>query len=1005
MVGKVVSHYKINEQLGEGGMGIVYKAEDTKLGRIVALKFLPSRYIQDTEKKERFIHEAKAASALDHPNICTIHEINETEEGELYITMGYYDGETLKDKIKKGPLDCKEAMDITLQIAKGLAKAHKKGIIHRDIKPGNIIITSDSVVKILDFGLAKMAGVTMTMDGSTLGTVAYMSPEQAAGGEVDHRSDIWALGILFYEMLTGRLPFAGEYPQALIYSILNNEPEKLSNYLENLPEDLEEILNKLLEKDVHKRYKNIVHFIDDLNLACNISDSLTTTITRTKLWKTKPVPKHESKTYKSTTIILTPQKRRYLYLGIIATVSILVLATIFFSKVVFSNSYAGLDEENPSLAVMYFDNRTSSDDLGKIVVDMLITNLSRIDKLEVVSSQRLFDILQKTGHENLDKIDKDVATEVARQAKVGTMLNGSIIEIGKRIRINAQIADVKTGRNLFSEQVTGNNIDELFAMVDELTKKIASRIGITEEKQQEINISDNTTQSIKAYEYYIKGLEDYYLANHANALLNIDRAIDIDSTFASAYLVLSKIFDDMGNILERNEAIIKAKEYSEHSSKKEQLYIEAAYANSIENDILKRIEILEQIAEEFPDDKQVHLILGTIYFELGDDRTYNELEKALQLDPDFGPALNAMAYLHLKPEIMNFEKALEYLNRYLKLYPNEANPHDTMGDIYMAKGEIQKAIEKYMDASNIEAGFSEFRIGYAYALLEEYNMAFYWIKRSIDLSPNDGVKAERLQLQGFMHLWLGEYQQAIENFQQADNIFVRMDNDYQRAVNNFFFHTVYSEKGETSVSESYLHKMEEYFNTSESGNTLHLMFKLLVNKDDLDIQSLVMEAEETPEMISSLMQSKKWTKFYYDYVFASKMVEIGSHTSAIKFLEKKSKLNLRMPSEVETYIIYNLTRKNNLALAYYKNGEIDKAITEYEKILHVNPDRNDIRLIHPSYHYELGIVYQSKGDNYKALEQYNLFLEYWNMFKQDLPEIIDAKKRITEVKWDLVNKG
>ena len=198
--------------------------------------------------------------------------------------------------------------------------------------------------------------------------------------------------------------------------------------------------------------------------------------------------------------------------------------------------------------------------------------------------------------------------------------------------------------------------------------------------------------------------------------------------------------------------------------------------------------------------------------------------------------------------------------------------------------------------------------------------------------------------------------------------------------------------------------MENYFNNSQSGNTLHLMFRLLIDKDNLDIQSLVMEAEESPEMIASLQQSKTWTKFYYDYVFASKMVEIGSYNSAIKFMEKNSKLNVRTPSEVETYIIFNLTRKDNLALAYYKNGEIDKAITEYEKILHVNPDRNDTRLIHPSYHYELGIAYQSKGDNQKALEQYKLFLEYWNMFRPDLPEIIDTKQRITEVKWALVNK-
>ncbi|MBN2279731.1 MAG: protein kinase [Candidatus Marinimicrobia bacterium] len=992
MVGKVVAHYKILEQLGEGGMGVVYKAEDTKLHRIVALKFLPSRYLQDKEKEARFMQEARAASALDHPNICTIYEINETEDGNLYIAMGYYDGMTLKDKIKQGPLVFSEALDITLQIAKGLSKAHAKGIVHRDIKPGNIMITAEGLVKILDFGLAKMAGVTMTSDGSTLGTVAYMSPEQATGGNVDYRSDIWALGILFYEMLTGGLPFAGEYSQAMIYSILNEQPEPLGSIFPDLPQEVDDILGHLLEKEPANRYQSVDEFLQDLHYFQQ--DSVTRSINTSTLRKSaryKPQPRREQH---STTIVLTPQKRRYLILGTLAVIILLIFITTFISGMFYKTRTF---EENPSLAVMYFDNRTPNEDLGKIVVDMLINNLSRIDKLEVVSSQRLFDILKKSGYENMDNISKGVATHVAREARVSTMLTGSIIEIGSKIRINAQVTDVKSGRNIFSEQVTGNDVVEMFAMVDELTKKIVARVGVTPEIRQEINISDITTGSLKAYEFYIKGLEDFYLADMTGAMLNIERALTVDSTFASAYLVLSQIYDGIGNISERNNAIIKARKYAEKSSKKEQLYIEAAYANAIENDLLKRIKILEQLSVEFFDDKQVHYILGTIYFELGDPRAFDEMHKALELDPDFGPALNALVYLYLKPENTDFEKALKTLNRYLELYPNEANPHDTMGDIYMAMGEIQKAIEKYMDASNIEPGFSEFRIGYAYALLEEYNMAFYWIKRSIDLSPNEGVRAERYQLQGFLHYWLGEYDLAIENFQMADKIFSKMENAYQQAVNNFYFHIVYKDKEEVEISDRYLQKMEEYFNHSDYGSTLHMMFKLLINKDNLDIQSLVMEAEESPQLIANLLQSKKWTKFYYDYVFASKMVEIGSYPSAIKFLEKNSKIMIRTPNEVETYIIFNLTRKNTLALAYYKQGNIDQAIAEYEKILRVNPDRNDTRLIHPSYHYELGIAYQSKGENQKALEQYQLFLEYWGLFKKDLPEIQDAKKRMRDM--------
>jgi len=215
MIGKTISHYKIIEKIGEGGMGVVYKAEDTKLKRTVALKFLPPVLSIDSEVKERFIHEAQAASSLDHPNICTIHEINETEDGQLFIVMACYEGEILKFKIDNCQLTIQESIDIAIQIAQGLTKAHEKGIIHRDIKPANIFITNDGIVKILDFGLAKLSGqIELTKTGTTVGTVAYMSPEQARGEPVDHRTDIWSLGTIIYEMLTGLLPFKGEYEQA-----------------------------------------------------------------------------------------------------------------------------------------------------------------------------------------------------------------------------------------------------------------------------------------------------------------------------------------------------------------------------------------------------------------------------------------------------------------------------------------------------------------------------------------------------------------------------------------------------------------------------------------------------------------------------------------------------------------------------------------------------------------------------------------------------------------------
>ena len=260
LIGQQIHHYEILSHLGGGGMGVVYKAKDTKLGRMVALKFLAPQLTSDPDLRRRFVQEAKAASALDHPNIGYIHEINETDDGQLFIAMAYYEGETLKDKIANGPIPADQAIDYAAQIAKGLAKAHEADIVHRDIKPANIIITNDNTVKIVDFGLAKMTGETqLTKTGSTIGTIAYMSPEQLKGEEVDHRTDIWSLGVVLYEMVMGERPFGGNYEHEIIYRVLHDEVE-----MAKVPEEVRAVLGRSLQKDTGDRYQEANELIGDI---------------------------------------------------------------------------------------------------------------------------------------------------------------------------------------------------------------------------------------------------------------------------------------------------------------------------------------------------------------------------------------------------------------------------------------------------------------------------------------------------------------------------------------------------------------------------------------------------------------------------------------------------------------------------------------------------------------------------------------------------------------------
>jgi serine/threonine protein kinase len=562
MIGKTISHYKILEKLGAGGMGVVYKAEDLKLDRFVALKFLPHHLNADEEEKKRFIHEAKAASALDHPNICVIHEIGETEDGQIFICMAYYEGETLKKKIERGPLPIDPTLDLAMQIAQGLARAHEAGITHRDIKPANIMITNRGEVKIVDFGLAKFAGHSrLTKAGMTLGTVAYMSPEQARGEEVDHHTDIWALGVVLYEMITGLLPFKGEYEQAIVYSIMNEDAKPITGLRTDVPLELENGVHKCLEKNPANRYQHADELIVDLR--------------QIKAAESKP---RASRVSGATAGVKTPKSpRKKVWIGAAAG-AVVVLAMLWMLSQFISDRQTGMPAPGEkSIAVMYFENRSKEPDLDKILVDMLTTNLARHEEIEVVSSQRLFDILKNLGKLDVETIDRNVATQIANRAGVKTMLLGSIVQIGDQILINSQLTDVKTGSIIGSALVKGEKIEDLFAMVDSLTEKVAGRLGIMQAADQPpLKITEVTTHSFEAYRFYQRGLENFWRWEFSEARENFQRAIAIDSTFAMAHLNLGNLqgfwlVDPFTDLSSARNSLRLAHRHAAKATKKEQL--------------------------------------------------------------------------------------------------------------------------------------------------------------------------------------------------------------------------------------------------------------------------------------------------------------------------------------------------------------------------------------------------------------------------------------------------
>jgi non-specific serine/threonine protein kinase len=425
MIGQTISHYKILEKLGEGGMGVVYKAEDTKLKRAVALKFLPPGLTRDPEAKERFLHEAQAAAALEHQHICNIYEIDESED-QIFIVMSCFEGQTIKEKIDSGPLKIDEALKIAIQAAEGLQAAHEKEIVHRDIKSANIMVTGKGQTKIMDFGLAKLKGQTkITKEGTTLGTASYMSPEQAQGADVDHRTDIWSLGVVLYEMITGQLPFRGEYEQALVYSIMNEQPEPLTALRTGVPMELERIVNKTLAKDPSERYQHADDLMVDLR---NLKKD------------TKPGMSVPGKKVR----IDTPQKPiKRLVIGAVVIILVLLVGYWFLSKKQ-SQPPVVVSEDLKSIAVLPFVNMSADKNQEYFCDGMtedIITKLSQVTDLKVISRTSVM----------LYKDKKKRIRDIGEELNVAAILEGSVRKGGNRLRITAQLINTKTEAHIWAD--------------------------------------------------------------------------------------------------------------------------------------------------------------------------------------------------------------------------------------------------------------------------------------------------------------------------------------------------------------------------------------------------------------------------------------------------------------------------------------------------------------------------------------------------------------------------
>jgi len=674
--------YKILERLGIGGMGVVYKAEDSKLKRTVALKFLSPELTQNERARERFIHEAQAASALDHPNICTIHEIDETEEGQMYIAMAFYTGESLKERLAKGPLNLKDTLDIAIQVSKGLAKAHEHDIVHRDIKPANIMMTVDGLVKIVDFGVAKLSGSTrVTRDGTAVGTAAYMSPEQARGEEVDQKTDIWSLGVVLSEIVTGEPPFKGENEQAILYSILNREPHTIKGLETAVPKELEQIILRALSKDPKKRFasaKALSQVLEELKLKLITGATLPT----------------------RTVIFRQPRKR--MIIG--SSIAVLVLAIVLVTWMLTRPSLAF--NERDKLLVTDVDNQSGDSVFDMALQTAIEADLQQSPYASIFDKGQVAETLKLMRLDPGSRIDEELGSDICRFSGIRAMIVPRILKAGEAYELQAILIDPRRKRHVDRIRVTALGREEvLLNAIDKLARQVRSRLGESLNSIEEADkaIIQHTTSSWEALHYVSMGQAKWNEGKFKDAASFFELALEKDPKFVAARGSLGLLLIQFMNQKEKGKEELKlALADAEGITHQEYLLIKAVNLWYVDEDYEVALEEYRIIRELYPDIMQGYNNAGVILRNL---RRYEEavamFEKATEVAPSNSIPLANLWWTHLtfRRDPVSAEEAGR---RVVDLAPEIAVHHHWLGYALAAQARFDEAVEAYKKVLSLE---------------------------------------------------------------------------------------------------------------------------------------------------------------------------------------------------------------------------------------------------------------------------------------------------------------
>jgi serine/threonine protein kinase/Tfp pilus assembly protein PilF len=990
--------YQIIEELGKGGMGKVYKVFDQEVQVKMALKLIRPEVSADKSTIDRFRNELKIARDISHKNICRMYDLGR-EAGSYFITMEYVSGEDLKSFIRRArQLVVGTAIFIAKQVCEGLAEAHRVGVVHRDLKPGNIMIDKEGNAKIMDFGIARSISVKgITGAGVMIGTPEYMSPEQVEGKEVDARSDIYSLGIILYEMLTGQVPFEGDTPFTIGVKQKSEIPKDPRGLNAQIPQDLSRLILKCLEKDKERRYQNADELKDNLE---KIEKGIPTA--------ERPVPKRKTVTSKPITLTIS---RKKLFIPAVAVILLAALGVVLWR--VLAPAKAPLaSREKLSIAVISFENQTGDknyDYLRKVIPNLLITSLEQTGNFSVTTWERLLDLLKQTGKGDTEFIDRDLGFELCRMDGIGTIVLGSFAKAGDVFATDIKILDAETKRLLKSASSSGEGEGSILkSQINELSRQISLGAGIPESKvnAETARVADVTTSSIEAYDCYLKGIIAYYQFYDKETVQYLEKAVELDPSFAMAYTWLATEYNYLGDIKSRDQALERAKANYQRLTEKEKLYLDARYAEYIEKDDPKYLRILQDAVRKYPKEKYFHHYLG-FYYQLhrgNEERALEEFRKALDLDPSFGIALNQMGYVY--EGMKNYEKAIECFKKYAAVAPTEANPLDSLAGRYFRMGNLDEAMAKFKEALEKRPDFysSIHAVEYIYALKEDYPEAMKWIERYIEIAPSPGIKRGGYMLEGFYDFWLGSYEKCQNNLQMADSLAEALGDKEGLSSLNYLKSFIRYDRGEYSLSrklsDSWFSDLLALYPANEAYyRVLYGCSLALIELKEGNVDSARARSSEMPPLLAAMSgYLKDWATDRHYLTTAEIDLNSGSPEKAIDLLKKAVPLRPPGFDYPEPFIVYNLPfLKDTLPRAYQQKGDLDKAIAEYERLISFDPKIESRYLIHPKYHYRLAKLYEQKGLKGKAKSQYERFLDLWKDADPGQPEVADAKARLASL--------